>query len=124
MRLRRSPICPWREEAFDGVTSEVGQRGLVKVGLDERALCQKDLLNRAQEADLLGIVVVRLNVLLEAPLHHLRVIGDGVEGKQVAEEGEESCQPASRRRSGYSGWTAGCRHARVRCGACVPGRSS
>ena len=79
----------WGEESFDRVATEVSQRRVVKVGLDKRALCEKNLLNRAQKAYLFGIVVVGLDVLLEAALHHLRVIGDGIEGKQVAEESEK-----------------------------------
>ena len=46
------------EEAFDRVTAEVGQRRVVEVGLDQRALCQEDLLNGPKKAYLLGIVVV------------------------------------------------------------------
>jgi hypothetical protein len=76
----------WGEEAFDRVTAEVGQWGVVEVGLDQRAPCEKDLLNRPKKTYLLGIVIVGLNVSLEAALHHLRVIGDGIEGEQMAEE--------------------------------------
>jgi chaperonin GroEL (HSP60 family) len=79
----------WGEEAFNRVTAEVGQRGVVEVGLDQRALCEEDLLNRPEEAYLLGVVVVGLNVSLEAAMHHLMVIGDGIEGEQVAKESEE-----------------------------------
>ena len=77
------------EEAFDRVAAEVGQRRVVEVGLDQTALCEEDLLNGSKEAYLLGVVVVGLDVALEAALHHLRVIGDGIEGEQVAEEGEK-----------------------------------
>ena len=76
----------WGEEAFDRVTAKVGQRGIVEVGLDQRALCEEDLLNGPKKTYLLGVVVVSLNVSLEAALHQLRVIRDGIEGKQVAEE--------------------------------------
>jgi hypothetical protein len=79
----------WGEEAFDCVAAKIGQRGVVEVGLNQRAFCEEDFLDGAKEAYLLGVVVVRLNVLLEAALHHLRVIGDGIEGEQVAEESEE-----------------------------------
>src|SRR5690242_14337718 len=48
----------WGEETFDRVTSKVGQGGVVEVCLDERALGEKHLLNRAQKAYLLGVVVV------------------------------------------------------------------
>ena len=75
----------WGEEAFDGVTAKVGQRRVVEVGFDQRALCQKYLLNGSKKAYLLGVVIVGLNVLLETTLHHLRVIGDGIEGEQVRE---------------------------------------
>jgi len=71
----------WGEEAFDRVTAKVGQRGVVEVGLDQRALGEEDLLNGPKKAYLLGIVVVGLNVSLEAALHHLRVIGEGIEGE-------------------------------------------
>ena len=79
----------WGEEAFDRVTAEVGQRWVVEVGLDQRALCEEDLLNGPKKAYLFGVVVVGLNVSLEAALYNLRVIGDGIEGEQVAEESEE-----------------------------------
>jgi hypothetical protein len=36
-----------------------------------------------------GVIVVGLNVPLEAALHQLRVIGNGIEREQVAEESEE-----------------------------------
>ena len=77
------------EEAFDRVAAEVGQRWVVEVGLDQRALCEEDLLHGPKKANLVGVVVVGLNVSLEAALHHLRVVGDGIEGEQVAEESEE-----------------------------------
>src|ERR1039458_4873232 len=79
----------WGEEAFDRVTAKVSQRGVVEVGLDQRVLGEEDLLNGPKKAYLLGVVVVSLNVPLEAALHQLRVIGDGIEGQQVAEESEE-----------------------------------
>src|ERR1700683_1067514 len=78
-----------REEAFDSVTAKVGQRRVVEVGFDQCALCEEDLLDGSKKAYLLGVVIVGLNVLLEAALHHLRVIGDGIEGEEVAEESEE-----------------------------------
>jgi hypothetical protein len=74
----------WGEEAVDRVTAEVGQRRVVEVGLDQRALCEEDLLNRPKKANLLGVVVVSLNVSLEAALHQLRVIRNSIEGEQVA----------------------------------------
>ena len=77
----------WGEEAFDRVTAKVGQRGVVKVGLlEQRTLYEEDLLNGPKKTYLLGVVVVGLNVLLEAALHNLGIIGDGIEGKQVAEK--------------------------------------
>ena len=79
----------WGEEAFDCITAEVRQWGVIEVGLDQRALCEEDLLNGPKKAYLLGVVVVSLNVSLEAALHQLRVIGDGIEGEQVAKECEE-----------------------------------
>ena len=61
----------WGEEAFDCVAPEVSQRWVVEVGLNQGALLQKDLLNGSQKPDLLGVVVVGLNMSLKAALHHL-----------------------------------------------------
>ena len=79
----------WGEEAFYRVTAKVGQRGVVEIGLDQRALCEEDLLNGPKKAYLLSIIVVGLDVSFEAALHHLRVVGEGIESQQVAEETEE-----------------------------------
>jgi hypothetical protein len=79
----------WGKEAFDCVAAKVCQRGVVEISLDKCALCEKNFLNRPKEANLLGIVVVGLNVTLETTLYHLMVIGDGVKGEQVPEESKE-----------------------------------
>jgi hypothetical protein len=107
------------EEAFDRITAEIGQWWIVKVGFDQRALCEKDLLNGSKKPYLLGVVVMGLNVSLEAALHNLMVIGDGIDCEQVAEESEKLSR-VSHRRSGCFGWRVDV-VAAVRGGACAPG---
>ena len=46
-------------------------------------------LNGPEKSYLFGVVVVGLNVPLEAALHHLRVIRERIEGEEVAEESQE-----------------------------------
>ncbi len=110
------------EEAFDGVAAEVGQGRVVEVGLDQRALCEEDFLNGAQEANLIGIVVVGLNVVLEAALDELGVVGDGIEGEEMAEEGEEVVHAQAVGDADVSAGQLDVVARRVRGVACVPGR--
>jgi hypothetical protein len=87
--LKKVANLQWSEEALDRVAAKAGQRGIVEVGFHQTALRKEDLLDRPQKADLFGVVVVSLNVALEATLHYLRIVGKSVKREQMAKESEE-----------------------------------
>jgi hypothetical protein len=87
----------WREETFHSAAAENRQRRLIKIRFHQLLVLQKDLLHRAQEANLVRIIVMGGNEPLEGTPRYLAVIGQRASVGKINEPRPRSvpCLPST-----------------------------